>query len=563
MTQHRSVQRTEFRSCKCIGLNSRNASERDPSRDIFSLDDSTAYMEMILRSRVYEAAIETPLHRSDRLSAKLACNIYLKREDKQPVFSFKIRGAYNMISNLSAEELRRGIITSSAGNHAQGVAFSASKLGCDAVVVMPVTTPSIKIENVRRLGGTVDLAGENYDQCQTYALERASRENRVYIPPFDNHLVIAGQGTCGMEIMRQWGDSSHLPHAIFIPVGGGGLISGVGVYIKRLFPSIKVIGVEPVGANALERSLALGKIVVLDTVDGFADGVAVKRVGEECFRLCKGLVDDVITVTNDEICSAIKDVFEDTRSILEPAGALSVAGAKRYIRDSGLLNCHIVCITTGANINFERLRVVSERADIGSRTEALLATKIRETPGSFLNFCNALSSCGIKRDRGGGERGRQITEFKYRFSDSSEALVFYSVEVKDKEDGVKLSDELFRKHGLETFDISDDLIAKEHIRYLVGGPSHVLHERIYRIEFPERQGALLLFLDAIGGEFNISLFHYRNTGMAMGCVLVGIQVPPLHEKEFRSRMDSLTYPYVEVTGSKTLELFLKKLSPIK
>jgi threonine dehydratase len=498
------------------------------------------YLEKILTARVYDVAVETPLEEAYNLSRRVHNRILLKREDMQPVFSFKIRGAYNKMAHLTARQRERGVICASAGNHAQGVALSASKLGCRAVIVMPTTTPQIKIDAVARRGGEVVLAGDSYDEASAHAHMLEKRDKLTYVHPFDDPDVIAGQGTIGMEILRQHPDPIH---AVFCCVGGGGLIAGIAAYIKRLRPEIKVIGVEAADADAMNRSLNAGKRVKLDQVGLFADGAAVKLVGEETFRLCQEYVDEMILVDTDEICAAIKDVFEDTRSILEPAGALAIAGAKEYAKRHKLKDKTLVAVASGANMNFDRLRHVAERAELGEQREAVLAVTIPETPGSFKKFCGLLGS-------------RNITEFNYRYSDANEAHVFAGVQVAHRAEAARIVENL-RKHGLATLDLTDDEMAKLHIRHLVGGRApQVRDELIYRFEFPERPGALMRFLESMSAGWNISLFHYRNHGADYGRVLVGMQVPRGEKREFQKFLDKLGYVYWDETENPAYKLFL-------
>ena len=506
------------------------------------------YLERILRARVYDVAIETPLEVAPNLSARLGNRVFLKREDMQPVFSFKCRGAYNKMVNLPAAALARGVIASSAGNHAQGVALAAQKLGCSAVIVMPSTTPKIKVDAVKARGAEVILHGDTYDEAYAEAkrLERARK--LAFVHPYDDPDVIAGQGTIGMEILRQ---SVQPLHAVFVPVGGGGLIAGIASYIKRLRPSVKVIGVEPVDADAMARSLKAGRRVALDHVGLFADGVAVKRVGELTFALCRELLDGVILVDTDQICAAIKDVFGDTRTVLEPAGALAVAGAKAYVERSGIRGKRLVAVASGANANFDRLRFVAERAESGEKREAILAVTIPERPGSFKKFCTTLGA-------------RNITEFNYRIADLDEAHVFVGVEVHNRDETARIVKTLGRE-GFKTLDLSEDEMAKLHVRHLVGGhapasfrksargaPGELLH----RFEFPERPGALMRFLSSMRPDWNISLFHYRNHGSDTGRVLVGMQVPRHEMREFQKFLTTLGYPYVDESRNPAYRLFL-------
>lgn len=502
----------------------------------------TAYVEKILKARVYDVAQETPLDVMPRLSKRLHNTILLKREDLQPVFSFKLRGAYNRMSQLSEAEKARGVVCASAGNHAQGVALAAHKMGISAIIVMPKTTPPIKIEAVRALGAEINLHGNSYDDAGAFAKDISEKEGRTFIHPYDDPEVIAGQGTIAMEIIRQHPDPLH---AIFVPVGGGGLISGIAAYVKAFWPEIKIIAVEPADAASLKAALEADERVKLDQVGLFADGTAVRQVGVEPFRICRETVDEVVTVDSDELCAAIMDIFEDTRSIAEPSGALAVAGVKKYLAQNPMQDQHMVVIDSGANINFDRLRHVAERAEIGERREVLFATKIDEQPGSFQQFCKAL-----------GDRG--ITEFNYRYADDRQAQVFVGVRINGKDEERRQLFELLDKGGYEWVDFTDNEMAKLHIRYMVGGHApQVTDERLIRFEFPERPGALLRFLTRIGKRWNISLFHYRNHGAAYGRVLVGIQVPEDYEKEFQTFLDTLGYSYWEETDNPAYPLFLK------
>ncbi len=499
------------------------------------------YLELIRRTNVYDVAVESPLETAANLSARLGNRILMKREDLQPVFSFKLRGAYNKISNLEPAAAGRGVICASAGNHAQGVALAAQRLDLRAVIVMPVTTPSIKVDAVRALRGEVVLHGDNYDDAYRHALALSESQELTFIHPFDDPLVIAGQGTIGAEILRQAdGDID----AIFVPIGGGGLIAGIAVYVKQMQPDIRIIGVEPDDSDAMRQSLAAGSPVTLPHVGIFADGVAVRRVGDETFRLCRQYVDEIITVDTDQICAAIRDIFEDTRSIVEPAGGLSVAGAKKYVAEHGLEGRTLVTISCGANVNFDRLRHIAERAAVGEQTEMLLAAEIPEEPGSFRHFCETIGR-------------RAITEFNYRYADAEKAHIFAGIQLtRGKREREELISKL-RGAGFPVEDLSDNEMAKLHVRHMVGGRSPaVSNERLFRFEFPERPGALLDFLNAIGTEWNISLFHYRNHGADYGRVLAGIDVPPEETEELEAHLAELGYPHWEESDNPAYRVFL-------
>ncbi len=498
------------------------------------------YLERILNAQVYDVAIESPLEHAPNLSARLHNRLLLKREDMQPVFSFKLRGAYNKMAHLSAQALKRGVIAASAGNHAQGVALAAQKMGCRAVIVMPTTTPHIKVQAVESRGAEVVLTGDSYDEAYAHARELEKEQKLTFVHPYDDPDVIAGQGTVGMEILRQHPKPIH---AIFCTVGGGGLISGVAAYVKRLRPDIKIIGVEAADADAMTRSLAKGERVRLAQVGLFADGAAVKLVGEETFRLCKQYVDEMVLVDTDAICAAIKDVFEDTRSILEPAGALAIAGAKEYAARHKLRDKTLVAVASGANINFDRLRFVAERAEVGEQREAVLAVTLPEEPGAYKKFISLIGH-------------RNITEFNYRYADPREAHVFVGVQVHNRAESQRLVESL-RAHGLPTLDLTDDEMAKLHVRHMVGGHApRVDNELIYRFTFPERPGALMKFLQSMQPDWNISLFHYRNHGADYGRVLVGMQVPPDEMAEFRAFLERLGYEYADETGNPAYRMFL-------
>ena len=498
-------------------------------------------LRQILTSRVYEAAVETPLEEAQTLSASLGNRILIKREDQQPVFSFKIRGAYNRMAHLSLEEKQHGVIAASAGNHAQGVGFAAKKLSIKALIVMPVTTPTIKVEAVRRYGAEIVLHGNNYSEAALYAAHIGREKKMVVIHPFDDELVIAGQGTVAVELLRQVPEPID---AVFIPVGGGGLISGMAAYIKSLHPEIKVIGVEPCGSDSMARSLEQGKRVELESVSIFADGVAVRKVGSKTFALCREFVDDIIRVNTDEICSGIKSIYQTTRSIVEPAGALGLTGLIKYIHDTGCTNQNLVAINSGANMNFDRLRYVAERTRIGEKQEALFGVTIPETPGSLKNFCH--NHVG----------DRAITEFNYRLADRSSAQIFVGISIKNSEERKLFSEELERA-GYKNIDLTDNDLAKTHIRYMVGGRSSVVkNERLFHLWFPEMPGALAKFLDATKGERNISLFHYHMQGGDFGRVLIGLECPEQDPHEIYERFDQLGYRYVEETDNPAYTLFL-------
>ncbi|MCW5715017.1 MAG: threonine ammonia-lyase, biosynthetic [Bauldia sp.] len=499
------------------------------------------YVRRILTSAVYDVAEQTALDRMTLLSARLGMDVLLKREDLQPVFSFKLRGAHNKIASLTPDERARGVIAASAGNHAQGVALSAARLGIRAVIVMPTTTPSIKTRSVARLGGEVVLFGDGFDAARAHAGELAQRDGLVFVHPFDDPDVIAGQGTIGMEILRQ---HSGPIGAIYVPVGGGGLAAGIATFVKAIRPDIKVFGVEPDDAQSMKAAIAAGAPVQLDQVGLFADGVAVRRVGEETFRLCNALLDGIVTVTTDEICAAIKDIFDDTRAISEPAGALSLAGLRRHVDDGLAPPGPLVAINSGANINFDRLRHVAERAEIGERGEALLAVTIPERPGAYRAFIRLLGS-------------RSITEFNYRYASRSAARIFVGVKLTGGDAEKHEIIALLSATGHEVLDMSDNELAKVHVRYMVGGRVAELHDEVvYRFQFPERPGALLDFLDGLRNDWNISMFHYRNHGADYGRVLAGVQVPPQDRAAFLKILDGLGYPYWDETENPAYQLFL-------
>ncbi len=499
------------------------------------------YIGLIDEASVYEVAEKTPLELAGNLSERLGNRILMKREDLQPVFSFKLRGAYNKLATLPEDVLKAGVICSSAGNHAQGVALAAQKRNIRAVIVMPITTPTIKVDAVRALGGDVVLHGDTYDDAYARAREFEKSAGLTFIHPFNDPAVIAGQGTIGREILDQLEEDVQ---AVFVPIGGGGLIAGIAAYVKGKRPGIKIIGVEPEDSAAMKESLEAGEIVTLGHVGIFADGVAVRRVGDETFRLCQQLVDEVVTVDTDQICAGIRDIFEDTRSILEPAGALAVAGAKKYIADNHIENQSFVVINCGANVNFDRLRHIAERAAVGEQREMLIGVEIPEEPGSFRKFCEAIGR-------------RSVTEFNYRYSDSRKAHIFVGVELRH---GAQEHAELISKLsglGYPLVDLSDNEMAKLHVRHMVGGSAaKIENERLFRFEFPERPGALLEFLNAIGTNWNISLFHYRNHGSDYGRILAGIQVPDQESDELQAHLDELGYAYSEESDNPAYAMFL-------
>lgn len=500
----------------------------------------TQYLKRILTSRVYDVAVETPLEVATGISSRINNTMLLKREDTQPVFSFKLRGAYNKMAHLSPEQLRHGVIAASAGNHAQGVALAARKLGCRAVIVMPVTAPRLKVEAVERLGGEVVLVGDSFTDAYAHACELQERDNLTFVHPFDDPDVIAGQGTVAMEILRQ---QQRPIDAIFVPVGGGGLIAGVAAYVKALNPAIQVIGVETEDSSVMTQSLAAGHRVTLDDVGLFSDGTAVKLAGKETFGLVRQYVDNMVLVDTDALCAAIKDVFQDTRSVLEPAGAMAVAGAKRYAAQHQWRGKTLVAITSGANMNFDRLRFVAERADVGEAREAIFALTIPEERGSFRRLCEAVGD-------------RSVTEFNYRISDARYAHVFVGLQINSPEEPALLA-QGFRDCGFDVIDLTANEMAKTHLRYMVGGKSPSCeHELLFRFEFPERPGALVRFLGAMNPEWNISLFHYRNQGDDYGRVLVGVQVPPADTQAFEAFLSALGYPHWDETSNPAYSLFL-------
>ena len=505
---------------------------------------ATNYLKKILSARVYDVARETELQIAPELTKRLGNQILLKREDNQPIFSFKLRGAYNKMAHLPPAALKRGVITASAGNHAQGVALAAAKMKCKAVIVMPLTTPSVKIDAVKARGGSwveVILRGESYSDAFKYSELLEKKRGLTFVHPFDDPDVIAGQGTIALEIFQQYQEPID---AIFVAIGGGGLISGVGEYVKAVSPKTKVIGVQSIDSDAMRRSIEANKRIEMKDVGLFSDGTAVKLVGKETFRICKRVVDDIITVDTDEICAAINDVFTDTRCILEPAGALAIAGMKKYVDKHHLKKKTLVAIACGANMNFSRLRFVAERADIGKFREAVFAITIPEERGSFRRFCELLGK-------------RNVTEFNYRIADQSEAHIFVGIGTLKAADSAAIAKH-FRKAKFSTIDLTHDELAKSHLRHMVGGRSALAQdELLYRFEFPERPGALMKFLTSMAPNWNISLFHYRNHGADYGRILVGIQVPQSEQKKFQRFLASLGYPHWNETDNPAYRLFLK------
>lgn len=500
------------------------------------------YAQSILAARVYDVAIETPLDRMSHLSERLSRTVWLKREDLQPIFSFKLRGAYNKIVRLPEAQRRLGVICASAGNHAQGVALAARKLSIPATIVMPRTTPAIKVDAVRRLGGEVVLHGDTFDDAQIKAKEIEVERGLTFVHPFDDPDVIAGQGTIGLEILRQHPDAIE---AIFVPIGGGGLAAGVAAFVKFLRPSVKVIGVEPADAASMAAALAKGDVVALDQVGLFADGVAVREAGAETFRLCRDILDEVLTVDIDAMCAAIKDIFDDVRSIAEPSGALALAGLKAYAQKGARSEASLIAVHSGANLNFDRLRTIADRAEVGEHREALLAVTVPEKPGSYRRFIRILGS-------------RAITEFNYRFANTSApAQLFVGIALGRGEAEKREVMELLQREGYPIVDLSENELAKEHVRYMVGGRAPFLKdELIYRFEFPERPGALLKFLESLAPDWNISLFHYRNHGADYGRMLAGIEVKPQERTRFVQALDALGYPYWNETENPACRLFL-------
>ena len=517
---------------------------RAPAAERRKVRSAEDYLKKILTARVYDVAIESNLEPARSLSRRLGNHVLLKREDQQPVFSFKLRGAYNKMAHLSAEQLARGVICASAGNHAQGVALAARKLGSKAVVVMPVTTPRLKVDAVQALGGEVVLHGDSYSDAHGHAVELQATQGLTFVHPFDDPDVIAGQGTVAMEILRQHQGPID---AIFVAIGGGGLISGIAAYIKAVRPEVQVIGVQTTDSDAMVRSVRAGKRVTLSDVGLFSDGTAVKLVGEETFRLTRQLVDDYVIVDTDAVCAAIKDVFQDTRSILEPAGALGVAAVKQYVETHKLKGKTFVAITCGANMNFDRLRFVAERAEFGEKREALFAVTIPEERGSFKRFVELMGSSGT----------RQVTEFNYRISDEKLAHVFVGLSITRRDEAERIA-RSFERHGFATVNLTDDELAKEHVRHMVGGRTELANdERLFRFVFPERPGALMRFLSSMHPDWNISLFHYRNQGADYGRILVGVQVPRGDAKAFDEFLHTLAYPCIEETDNPVYRLFLR------
>jgi threonine dehydratase len=502
---------------------------------------ATDYLKRILTAKVYDVAVETPLERAPDLSARINNVVLLKREDEQEVFSFKLRGAYNKMANLPPKLLARGVIAASAGNHAQGVALAAQRLGCRAVIVMPITTPAVKIDAVRKRGAEVVLSGDSFTDAFLHAQTIEQEQKLTFVHPFDDPDVIAGQGTIGMEILRQ--HPGHID-AIFVGIGGGGLISGIAAYVKQLRPEIKIIGVQTEDSDAMIRSVKKGRRVTLTDVGLFSDGTAVKLVGVETFRLTRQYVDDFVTVDTDAICAGIKDVFQDTRSVLEPAGALALAGLKKYAAEHKLKGKTLVAIACGANMNFDRLRFVSERAEVGEAREAVFAVTIPEERGSFRKFCAQVGN-------------RNVTEFNYRIADADKAHVFVGVQITAAAESDKIAAG-FRRAGFTALDLTHDELGKTHLRHMVGGASALAeNEVLYRFEFPERPGALMRFLESMSPNWNISLFHYRNQGADYGRILVGIQVPAAEKKAFKTFLSEIGYPYWDETDNQAYRLFLR------
>lgn len=503
-----------------------------------------SYIKRILDARVYDVARETPVDEAALLSERFGNRIWLKREDLQPVFSFKLRGAYNKMHRLSDAQRQRGVIAASAGNHAQGLAMAAQRMGVPATIVMPRTTPSIKVDAVRARGAHVVLHGDSFDDASLQAQKLVKEKNLTYVHPFDDPDVIAGQGTVGMEIVRQHQEPLD---AVFVPVGGGGLLAGMAAYIRYVWPKTRIIGVEPEDAACLKAALEKGRRVRLSEVGLFADGCAVAQVGKETFRIIRDTVDEVITASTDEMCAAIKDIFEDTRGIAEPAGALALAGLKKYVEREGVQGQQLLAVLSGANTNFDRLRYISERTEIGEQREAVISVTIPEEPGSFRRFCSVLGK-------------RNITEFNYRFSSALDARVFLGVTVEPGGDDLRALLSLLAAEGYDCEDLTDNEMAKLHIRYMVGGraPDSVGEERVYRVEFPERPGALLKFLSGLGQHWNISLFHYRNHGAAFGRILIGLQVEPKARREVHRQLEKIGFRFWDETDNAAYLLYLGK-----
>ena len=501
------------------------------------------YIDNILSADVYDVATETPLTDAPSLSERLLCNVQLKREDLQPIFSFKCRGAYNKMRLLSAEQRARGVVAASAGNHAQGVALAAQKLGVDATIVMPLTTPSIKVDAVRRRGANVVLHGDAFDQASEFASTLVEERGATYLHPFDDPSVIAGQGTVGVEVAKQAVTPADY---VFVPCGGGGLLSGMAVYLKHVWPETKIIGVEPADAACALAARKNGSRVTLDEVGLFADGCAVARIGEETHRVISQYVDEIITATTDEMCAAVKDIFDDTRAIAEPAGALAIAGMKSFLSEHALQGKSVIAVLSGANTNFDRLRYISERTDIGERREAVLSVTIPETPGAFRAFCGAIGK-------------RNITEFNYRGANSSSANVFVGLTVAPMSNDVAELTTKLLAEGYQTLDLTDNEMAKVHVRYMIGGPQpgNDVTERVYRVEFPERPGALMKFLDALGDDFNISMFHYRNHGAAYGRILVGFSGDIAYSASLNETLDRVGFRYWEESDNPAYRAYLQ------
>ena len=497
------------------------------------------YLKATLCSAVYDVADVTPLEKMEKISSRIGNQIFVKREDRQLVHSFKIRGAQAMIASLNEDERKCGVIAASAGNHAQGVAFSATKLGINSLIVMPLTTADIKVEAVKEFGGEVLLYGANFDEAKAKAMELAKEQNRIFIPPFDHPLVIAGQGSIAMELLQQ---NAKLDR-IFVPVGGGGLAAGIAVLIKQIMPTIKVIAVEPSDAACLKAALDAGKPVDLSRVGLFAEGVAVKRIGDETFRLCQQYIDDIVTVDSDEICAAVKDLFDDVRAIAEPSGAVALAGLKKYVNQHNIRGENLAHILSGANLNFHNLRYISERCELGEKREVLLSVTIPEKKGSFLNFCKLLG-------------GRSVTEFNYRYHDDKSACIFVSVRISKSNEKEDILQELTAA-GYPVVDLSEDEMAKLHVRYMIGGkPCKTIQEQVYSFEFPESQGALLKFLQTLGTNWNISMFHYRSHGTDYGRVLAAFEIDETDSNKFAQHLTELGYGFHNETQNSSIKLFL-------